>query len=294
MSEENPQIENMPPPPAPHANPVAKVEETVGKVGSILERGVDKALGLVGDHPWEKWLAVANKYIAIFLPALVAVLGVVAFLLGMVWLIKEKAPCSELLVPLFALVGVVFSMLLAPKALALTNSFIEKGEPESIRPELLHILKVVLGLGGLAFALYLLLQFDADKLGTAVVAIAVSLLSVVLCSRPGLIGVKADYPKNGVEEAITLLFLPVKIMLAFLPFIVVGCTIVTALQCFGEEYGIMAAGDLFAAAVMPLAVPLAVYFCVLAIYLVLDVYRAIVSVPRKLDALRQALEEKNK
>lgn len=264
----------------------AKINEYKGKVDGFVE----KILGIVGDHPWETWLAGLNAFITKFMPAVIAVAALIGCIAGLIITIKEDAPFSMVIANLWILVLGVFSMHLAPKALALPRSFIEKNELEAVRPELLYILKVILGLGGLVLSAYLLLQFSFDAFKLAIIALISSILSIIVLSRPEIIGVKPGYPTNCVEEAITLIMLPVRFVLSMMTLLVSIATVV------GLIYGLIAifnnglAATLYldVTTVLPLVVPLAVYFSYLFAMFVLDFYRAVVSVPRKLDELKKA------
>lgn len=264
----------------------AKINEYKGKVDGFVE----KILGIVGDHPWETWLAGLNAFITKFMPAVIAVAALIGCIAGLIITIKEDAPFSMVIANLWILVLGVFSMHLAPKALALPRSFIEKNELEAVRPELLYILKVILGLGGLVLSAYLLLQFSFDAFKLAIIALISSILSIIVLSRPEIIGVKPGYPTNCVEEAITLIMLPVRFVLSMMTLLVSIATVV------GLIYGLIAIFNngltatlyLDVTTVLPLVVPLAVYFAYLFAMFVLDFYRAVVSVPRKLDELKKA------
>ena len=131
-----------------------KIDAYRGKVDAVVEKG----LGLVGDHPWENWMKVFTEYASKFLPAVIAVSGIIGFLVGLIMSIKNDAPFSVVMGNFGILVATVFSMHLAPKALALPQSFISQKEPDAMRPELLYILKVLLGLGGVIMALVLLCE----------------------------------------------------------------------------------------------------------------------------------------
>ena len=152
-----------------------KISEYSGKVDAVVE----SALGIIGNRPWDSWLDTANKYISKFLPAAIALAGVLACLTGLITMIKADAPFSWVVKQLFILVPVLFAMHLAPKALALTRSFIEKGEPAVIRPELMYIMKVICGIGGILLGVYLLLNFDKDLVVSAVVAIIFAVLMII-------------------------------------------------------------------------------------------------------------------
>lgn len=264
----------------------AKINEYKGKV----DRFVERILGVVGDHPWEKWLSAINEGIAKFMPAVIAISALVGCISGLVITIKNDAPFSMVIANLWILVLGVFSMHLAPKALALPRSFVEKNELEAVRPELLYVLKVLLGLGGLVLSAYLILQFTADSFKTAIVVIVFSLLSIIVLTRPEIIGAKPGYPTNCVEEAITLILMPVRFVLAMMTFLIGIATVV------GLVYGLIAIFDngfeailyLDVTTVLPLFAPLAIYFAYLNIMFFLDLYRAVVSIPRKLDDLKKA------
>ena len=270
-----------------------KINVYSGKVDAVVEKG----LNLVGDHPWEDWMKVFTGFASKFLPAVIALSGLVGFLVGLIMSIKNDAPFSVVMGNFGILVATVFSMHLAPKALALPQSFISQKEPDAMRPELLYILKVLLGLGGIVMAVVLLLQFSSYLVETAIYLVILSLVTIIVFTRPALVGIKADYPKNAVEEFLTLAMLPLKTVLALLPFIVVVSTIggfVYGLTMFFKgQFAIMASPLIFtAAAVAPLLLPLVVYAVYLIVSFTLDIYRSLVSIPRKLDEVRQAIENK--
>lgn len=267
-----------------------KIDAYRGKVDEVVEKG----LGLVGDHPWENWMKVFTEYASKFLPAVIAVSGVIGFLVGLIMSIKNDAAFSVVMGNFGFLVATVFSMHLAPKALALPQSFISQKEPDAMRPELLYILKVLLGLGGVIMALVLLCK---GQVQLALVLAVLAILLIIICTRPALVGMKPGYPTNAVEEFLTMVLLPLKIVLALLPFIVVVATVggfiygVTFL--FKGEFAIMVSPSVFgAAALAPLLLPLAVYVLYLFVSFALDFYRALVSIPRKLDEVKKAIEDK--
>lgn len=270
----------------------AKVNEKLGKVDECVE----KALGLIGNHPWDSWLETFNGYVGRFLPAAIALAGVAAFLIGLVVAIRYDMPISVVLSSLFILVAAAFSMHLAPKALSLTRSLVEKGELAAMRPEYIYINKVIMGLGGLIAALYLLFQFNRDACVAALVVVLVAVLSIIVFSNPAIVGVKADYPQNSVEEIITILMFPLKLILALLTPII-GIAVIVGLvygvvQLFDD--GTDATMVFLATAIAPLLVPLAVYFAYLSLTFVFELYRAIVSVPRRLEEIRKAVSGENR
>ena len=286
MCEENTQTDAA----ATGASVEAKIAQGLGKVDAIVE----KVLGIVGDRPWEKWLSICNCYVSRFLPAAIALAGVLAFVIGLISAIRYDMPISSIFSCLGILVMTAFSMHLAPKALALSRSFIEKGELESMRPELIYINKVLFGLGGILAAVCLLFQFDGESLVAALVIALFAVLCIIVYSNPAIVGVKADYPQNSVEETVTLMMFPIKFVLALLtPIIglaVVGGVVYGIVLLF--DNGMSAAIELLVTALVPFLLPLAVYFIYLLLTFGFEFYRALVSVPRRLEDVRKALSGK--
>ena len=272
-----------------------KASSQIGKYKGMVDGWVDKCLGLVGDHPWEKWIGVANGYIDKFLPARVALAGILAFLASVIFAIREDARFSEVIGTIWILVGTVFAMHLAPKALSLMRSFVEKGEAELIRPELAYILKVILALGGLVLAIRSFFFFTSDGVQLGLVSLAIAILATIVFSRPEFVGMKYGYPTNCVEEAISLLLLPVKIVFT-LSTLLIGVGIVGGLgygiYLWIDLGGLVASGALSVVAFAPVLFPLVAYVVYLTLVFFLDLYRAISSVPRKLDDVRKAIESK--
>lgn len=260
------------------------------KVGTILE----KCLGCIENHPWESWLEIANGYIDRFLPAVIGLAGALAFVTSFVMFIRADVPFSYVLGTFGLLVATIFSMHLAPKAMALPRSFLEKREPDAMRPELLYILKILLGAGGLIVALWLLLQFNGDALIAALVVAVVSVLLIIVLSHPGLVCTKADYPTNAVEETLSILLLPLKIVLSLLTIVVGLATVILLVAGIVTLFksGSDASFQLLMSALAPLAVPVGAYVLYLSTVFILDLYRAVVSLPRKLDDLRKSIESK--
>lgn len=293
--EQNQETEPQSPPPAEGpTGPAAAIEGKVASCTGKVDALVNQCLGFVENHPWENWLAAANGFIGKFLPLVIGLAGAIAFAVGLVTSIRYDLRFSAVLSNVGILVATLFAMHLAPKAMALSRSFIEKREPDAMRPELLYILKVLLGLGGFFLAILLLIQFDGDALVMAIVVAVLAAFATIIFSHPALIGVKADYPENVVEETVTILLLPLKIVLSLLT-IVVGVASVLLLasgvvQLF--DNGMEASFTLLGAALAPFVVPLGVYVFYLLGVFILDFYRAIVSLPRKLDKLNDTIESK--
>lgn len=287
MNEENSNVGNNAENPANTGTSKAVTDKIClysGKVDGFVE----KVLGGIGDHPWDAWLNVMNGYITKFMPAAIALAGVLACATGLIMLIKNDAPFSWVLRALCVLIPVAFSMHLAPKALALTRSFIENGETEVIRPELMYVLKVLLGLGGLLLGVYLLLNFNSNLIVSAIVTIIFAVLMIICLERPAIVGVKAGYPVNCVQEVIALVMFPIRVIIALITpltgIVAVGGIVYGIVQWF--DGGLSAALTFMATAIIPLLLPLAVYLGYLVLVFTLDLYKAIVSIPRKLDELK--------
>lgn len=265
------------------------VAEKIGEYSGKVNGYVEQALGLVGNHPWDSWLKTANSFIASFLPAAIAIAGLLALATALIMAIKNDLPFSYVVKTLWIIVPVVFSIHLAPKALALMRSFVEKNEAETIRPELMYIMKVVFGIGGLLLGAYLLLSFDASLVKPAIIAVVFALLMVICLDRPEIVGVKAGYPGNCVEEVISILLFPVRIVITLMTPLVgvaaVGGIVYGVVLWF--DNGLEAAIAFGVTALLPLLLPIFVYFGYLLVVCTLDLYRAIVSIPRKLDELKK-------
>ena len=64
-------------------------EAKISEYKSKIDGTVEKVLGIVGDHPWEKWLAAINEGIAKFMPVIIAVAAVVGCAAGLIITIKD-------------------------------------------------------------------------------------------------------------------------------------------------------------------------------------------------------------
>ena len=290
---QTPDPQTVPPTDGPGTTTENVADKVAGCTGKI-DAAIGKCLGLVENHPWEDWLAAANGFIGKFLPLVIGVSGVLAFAVGLVTAIRYDARFSFVLANAGLLVAALFSMHLAPKAMSLPRSFIEKAEAEAARPELLYIAKIVFGVGGLVLAVGLLLEFTSDAVGGALAMAAVALLAIVVFSHPGLVGLKADYPTNAVEESITILLFPLKLVLSLLTLVVGVVSVVFLVRGVVDVFssGQQAVSDFTVSALAPAVVPVCAYAAYLTLVFVLDLYRAVVSLPRKVDDLRKAVESK--
>ena len=259
-----------------------------------VDKWLDTVLGFITRHPWEKWLGVANRMVEKFMIPFIALSGAVTFLSAFASLIRRDAPISRVVAILWILIATVLVLALAPKAMALPRTFLEKSEKEKVRPELLSILKIVLGVGLMLYGLFMLLQFSSQTLGIGLACLAGGALLAVIFDNPGMIGVEAGYPQNGVEELVTIVMLPVRIVLSFLTLVVGIASVSLFVMGVIEMFSKGGVSSLYfgGAAIAPAAVPFAVYVAYLVLMFVIDFYRALVSIPRKLDDLHKAIDAK--
>ena len=284
--------ETIPPPttaPKPSSNdgPFAKINTCIVKT-----------IGLLDNHPWERWVSVANDFIGKWLPFIVAIAGIAAFLVGFISGVRAQLPFSAVIANLGILAGTFLAMHLTPKALALPRSFLEKREADPMRPELLYILKVNACFGALVAAGILILQFDGNAFLMALQILAIGALLTVVFGNPALIGIKATHPQNAIEEVLCIFLLPLKLALSLLTLVVGIGTVALFVWGIEKLFDRSSIGfesmPLFGSAVLaPVAIPLAVYLLYLVVMFFLDLYRAIVAIPRKLDEVRKALEDKH-
>lgn len=276
-----------PPPDSGDGGPLAKINAAIAQLTGILD-----------NHPWERWVSVANDFIGKWLPLVVAIAGVLAFLIGFITAIRAEFPFGAVMGNFGFLAVALASLHLTPKALALPRTFLEKREPDPMRPELLYILKTTTVFATLISATILILRFDGAAFATALVILAAGALLTVVFGNPSLIGVKAAYPQNAIEETLCILLLPLKFVLSLSTLLVgigtVAVFVYGIVQLFDRYVGEFMAIQSFNVSILaPVAIPLVVYLAYLVVTFTLDFYRAIVAVPRKLDELRKALEDKN-
>lgn len=265
-----------------------KGQEVAGKVDRLF----DRLFQLIEKYPWESWLEKANGFIAKFVSPVVLFAGAMALILNVLkWFKYDHMTFGELMTSGVAVaVGAMFVSHLAPKALRLQQSFITKGDVDKVRPELLYILKVLLGVGCIVGGIVSALTFTSEGVGVGIALFVLGLIFSVLLGRPQVVSVEADYPKNTVEEVVSIFRMLIKSVLVF-------ATMLTGVATFGWViYGLVnvisnfrspsVSSDYFMQAVLgPLVIPLAVYVLYLTVSFILDLYRAVVSIPAKLDKL---------
>lgn len=270
-----------------------KANRLAGKGDSMFE----KLYGYIDRQPWFERLEKTNAFVGICVSPCILAAGVAALAAALLCWIQSDSDFYSFGMFVKSGIGVaiaaVLSSHLAPKALALQQSCLSKSELDYIRPEFMYILKTVLGVGSLLGGIVLL--FSKEILAS-VSLFGIGVIAVILLGCPKLIGCAPGYPKNTVEEIISIFRMLIKSVLVF-------ATLATGIATLGGlGYGLwqffsdlkFPAGSIFvflSAVVAPLAIPLAVYFFYLAVMFTLDGYRAVVSIPAKLDALKEALSK---
>ena len=269
-------------------------KKSVEKYVNVVDRSIGKALGLVENHPWESWLTSVNALVVRVVPLFIAVAAVLGFLVGLILAIKYDMPISRVFSIMVILLVGLLAMHLSPKTIGLSSSLLSKREEDAVRPELLYILKVLLSFGGLCFGIYLLFQFSGITTVFALCAFLIAFLALVLLSHPAIIGTKADYPTNVVEEGCALVLIPLKIVLALLPLLLgIGCVVglvMGVVKMFSN--GAMALSVFVGTVLLPFFLPLIVYYCFLTLVGFIDFISGIASIPRKLDEVKKAFGER--
>lgn len=273
MSETNMNVENS------GSGIEAKITGIFDKMNSCI----DKALGLITDHPWANWLKVGEKYVLRYLPLAVAFLGALTVLSTIIVACRADLGFGTVLKGLLGLVVLVaFVLYLLPKTTTLVTSLLDNREDEAIRPQVLGVMKTV----GLVFAASLL--FSGCDFVQVLVVLVVSLVLVVLAANPKIMGVKADCPPNYSEELITLCLLPYKVLASLFTYViaglVVGGLVMGLIELFDSEFYSDAAIAIFVGTLaLVVVLPLIVYFIYLFVNFSAEIIRAIVSLPKKLD-----------
>lgn len=268
-------------------NSASGIEAKITGFNEKIISRVDKTLGYITDHPWADWFKTGEKYILRYLPIAVAALGVltlVSFLVVSFCADIGIATVAKVLLGLA--IAIAFVLYLLPKTTTLVTSLLDNREDEAVRPQILGVMKT----GGLLFAASLLLNPESDFVA-AIIVLILSLILVVLATNPKIMGVKAECPQNYAEELITLCLLPYKVLAAFFTYIIAGLVlgglIVGMSELFGSGFeSVEAIVTLSGTLIFVVALPLIVYFMYLFVNFFAEIIRAIVSIPKKLDELR--------
>lgn len=267
------------------------MKEKLAKILSKGESFFDIVLNFIGKHPWDRWMKSLNGHLDIYIPLFIAISGATALLVQTIMLIRYGMPIGAYN-SLLAIVGVtIFSIYIAPKALALARTPIEKGRKEVIRPEVLYLLRLLLGMGGLVATVCMTLSFDIAAIVGAHIVFLLSSILIVVTMNPAVIGYEEGNPTNCLEEAIGLVLFFVKTLLFLLTPILTICCI----GGFFAGIGAICDGSPFAGCVflssagIVTIVPFVVYIAYVVYFWFIDLVCGLASIPSKLDKIHQAL-----
>lgn len=258
---------------------VAKVENYAGAADRFLDK--------IGNRPWGTWIAAANGLCRKFLPLVILGAGLVSWLIMTIWQIKSDAHISDVLGRLYFPLLTIFSALVAPKAIALVESVLSHREPDAMRPEVLSILRIVLGLGGIVFGVFKLLNFTVPSLFISLGAFVLAFVLIVVLSNPAIVSVKAANPKDSVEEIVGLVAFPIKVVMSLLAILIAVAAVVFFVWGIVDCFSIVpvGVGKMSLSVFVPFLAPLALYVGYLKFMVLFDLLRAIVSVPQKIAEL---------
>lgn len=271
-----------------------KVVQAVSKVGLLVEKVMD----LIGGHPWDKWLRTAFYYTKRFIPAVIALIGVVAIISMLVVAVRAELKFGETIGALvYPLLLTPLAILLTPWAIKLMQGFAEKSDDLDVRSELVYLMRGVFGFGGVIFSMCIFTQFESSIVDYGLIALAVGLASIIVFSCPSIIGIRVKKPANIVDEVCALIMLPVKAAVCLIVpliavFLVYGFYDGFMALCDSEFESPLGIEAMIDAMTVPLITPLAVYVVYLLCASICLIYRAVAGVPQKLDDIRKAIEEK--
>lgn len=199
-----------------------------------------------------------------------------------VFMVQYAYSVNPVLAVIVSLIVVIMSAVIAPKALLLARSVVNKDSTLPIRPELLYVLKLLI------ITAYLLLIFVNFRL---ILLLPVVIILLSLLSQPKLVGIKADYPENAVIEIRAFLIMLLNILMFLLsPVVVIAAALCLVFAIFGERNS-----GLYPVAILaPVLFPLVLYFFYIIYTFLLDLFGAICSVPSKLDGIRETIQDKGK
>ena len=224
--------------------------------------------------------------------------GVVGFVVSMV-LIKEKGAGNFLVAPLWVLACAVL-LYVARRFLGAGEKLIASSPTRlgsSAFLDCLGLLGVLAGVGGLIWGLSASIQEKDVTLllyGVGIFVVAEVLACIAL--NPSLINVKVEEGTAAGEEAIGVLSFAMKAVVKMVPLVFgLGAAAGTLLfvaaffQCFGKSapQGMLRADQAMTVTVYAGLLPLAGYLAFLLYYLTIDVLRAVLSIPGKIDQLSE-------
>jgi len=271
--------------------PCCKLKFTFGEEWEATGYVEAKFWSMVGRCPWTDWLKRANGLVAKGMPFALGLVAVAACATWFVALARQNAPVSAVFKPWLTLVVMVCSAYVSRRAMALPCRTMEGCARLTIRPQMAYILKVAVTLGLIICGCSLAIdQGDRDSI-IAGVSIALTGVAWGVClEKTSLLRIKVGMPANCVEEAVALLLLPVRFLIAVLPIALAATVVVGAVYAFAvfNGDGVLIATVLAGLVTLPTAVSLVVHLYYVFSNVALELMKAEVSLPAKLDALRSA------
>lgn len=183
---------------------------------------------------------------------------------------------------LFVLLIIVLSSVLVPKVLQLARSLMVNRWSMSVRPEILYLLKVLCVVG--FFASFYFIFLDVKYL----VYPPICLLALLTLSKPEIINIKVEVPKNAVEEVLALSLAVPSFFLAFLSPILWLVAFATFIGGMVPNYTFLFIGSILA----PITVPILVYLLYIVVMFFIDLISILVNLLVRVEEIKKILEEK--
>ena len=189
---------------------------------------------------------------------------------------------STFLVILFALLIIVVSLVLVVKTMQLARSLMVNRWRMSVRPEVLYLLKM------LCIAGFFWSFFCAFQKPIYFAFLPIYPLALLTLSRPEIINLKVEVPKNAVEEALAIFLAVPSFFLAFLSPILWLVALGTFIWGFVPEWTFCFLVSIAA----PVIVPVFVYLLYITIMYFIDLISILINLLSSVDEIKKKLEEK--
>lgn len=189
-------------------------------MNELVDKFLDKGTSVVSKLDTEKYLGVANKYIEKFIAYAMLGLGALSMVLFLLALCMSE---SERMVEnvgsrIFYIIPMaIIAAVLTPKFLQLLRSLVEKAPADSIRPEVGAILK----LSAIGCLVWAVAQLCLGEVVMALIGLLDGALSVIVLAKPESFGIKYETPSNAVDEIVSLVRLPFRVVLKLISPVVV-------------------------------------------------------------------------
>lgn len=200
-------------------------------MNELIDKALDQGTSVVSKLDTEKYLGLANKYIEKFIAYAILGLGALSMFLFILALCMSD---SERMVKgigskIFYVIPVtLIAAVLTPKLLQLLRSLVEKSTADSIRPEVATILK----LGAIGCLVWAIAQLCLGEVVAAIIGLLDGVLSMIVLSKPESFGVKYETPSNAVDEIVSLIRLPFRVVLKLISpvaVIAIVCLVVSSI-----------------------------------------------------------------